>query len=355
MALERVDRKRSGEKHSEKQRHQSFTSQRKDYSMNNDLLQQLHVFRQLSGGFRASRVILTANNYAVFEHLKTPKTAGVLAKRIKTDPRATEILLDAVTALDLLKKRGSKYRNSSLATKFLVKKSYWYQGDMLRHSDTLWKSWSALDEVMKTGLPNRTRERHHESFIRAMHNNAVFRAKDVIKVVDVHGVKKALDLGGGPGTYSIEMARHGISVTLFDQPNTMGVARKIVRESKVKNVECIAGDFHSDDIGSGYDLVFISQIVHSLSIDESTALLKKSYDAMNPGGKIAIQEFFLGKDRAHPVPGALFSVNMLVNTTAGRCYTMQEMKAWLTKTGFKRIKKTTLGDTIVMMGRKQKL
>ena len=355
MALERVDRKRSGEKHSEKQRHQSFTSQRKDYSMNNDLLQQLHVFRQLSGGFRASRVILTANNYAVFEHLKTPKTAGVLAKRIKTDPRATEILLDAVTALDLLKKRGSKYRNSSLATKFLVKKSYWYQGDMLRHSDTLWKSWSALDEVMKTGLPSRTRERHHESFIRAMHNNAVFHAKDVIQVVGIRGIKKALDLGGGPGTYSIEMARHGISVTLFDQPNTMGVARKIVRESKVKNVEYIAGDFHSDDIGSGYDLVFISQIVHSLSIDESTALLKKSYDAMNPGGKIAIQEFFLGKDRAHPVPGALFSVNMLVNTTAGRCYTMQEMKAWLTKTGFKRIKKTTLGDTIVMTGRKQKL
>jgi hypothetical protein len=134
----------------------------------------------------------------------------------------------------------------------------------------------------------------------------------------------------------------------------MGVAKKIVRESKVKNIEFIGGDFHSDDIGSGYDLVFISQIVHSLSIDESMALLQKSYDAMNPRGKIAIQEFFLGNDRAHPVPGALFSVNMLVNTTAGRCYTIQEMKAWLTKTGFKRIKKTALGDTIVMTGIKEK-
>ena len=322
--------------------------------MNNDLLQQLQVFKQLSGGFRASRVILTANNYAVFEHLKTPKTAGILAKSIKTDPRATEILLDAVTALGLLKKTGTKYRNSTLATKFLVKKSSWYQGDMLRHSDTLWKNWSALDEVMKTGLPNRTRERHHESFIRAMHNNAVFRAKDVIGVVGIRGVKKALDLGGGPGTYSIEMARHGISVTLFDQPSTMGVAKQIVRGSKVKNVEFIGGDFHSDDIGSGYDLVFISQIVHSLSIDESMALLKKSHDALNPGGKIAIQEMFVEKDRAHPVPGALFSVNMLVNTTAGRCYTMQELKAWLTKTGFKSIKKTALGDTIVMTGSKEK-
>ncbi len=322
--------------------------------MNSDFLKQIQIFRQLTGGFRASRVILTANNYAIFELLKTPKTKGNLAKELKTDTRATEILLDAVTALGLLKKTGSKYKNTALATKFLVKKSPWYQGDMLHHSDTLWKNWSGLDDVIKTGLPNRAGERHHESFIRAMHNNAVFRAKEVIKAVDVRGIKKALDLGGGPGTYSIEMARQGISVTLFDQPDTMGVAKKIMLESKVKNIECIGGDFHSDGIGKGYDLVFISQIVHSLSIEESMKLLKKSYDAMNLGGKIAIHEFFLGKDRAHPVPGALFSVNMLVNTAAGRCYTPQEMKMWLANTGFNRIKTISFGDTIVITGRKAK-
>ena len=322
--------------------------------MNNDLLQQLQVFRQLSGGFRTSRVILTANNYALFEYLKTPKTAYALAKRTKTDPRAMEILLDAVTALGLLKKTGSKYRNTSLAAKFLIAASPWYQGDMLRHSDTLWKNWSGLDDVIKTGLPHRTGERHHESFIRAMHNNAVFRSRDVIKAVDVSGIKKALDLGGGPGTYSIEMARQGISVTLFDQPDTMAVAKKIVRESKVKGIEFVGGDFHSDDIGSGYDLVFVSQIVHSLSIEENLRLLKKAHKALNSGGKIAIQEFFLGKDRAHPVPGALFSINMLVNTTAGRCYTRKEMTAWLTKIGFRLIKTTNLGDTIIITSRKEK-
>jgi predicted O-methyltransferase YrrM len=321
--------------------------------MNSNLLQLLQGFMRLAGGFRASRVILTANNYAVFEHLQTPKTAGMLAKKIKTDLRATEILLDAVTALGLLNKTGPKYRNSSLAAKFLVRKSPWYQGDMLRHSDTLWKNWSGLDEILKTGLPNRTGERHHESFIRAMHNNAVFRAKNVIRAVGVKGVKRALDLGGGPGTYSIEMALQGVSMTLFDQPNTMGIARKIMKEAKVRNIEFIDGDFHSDDIGSGYDLVFISQIVHSLSIEESLGLLKKSYKALNPGGRIAIQEFFLGENRAYPVPGALFSVNMLVNTAAGRCYTPQEMQVWLNRTGFKRIKTTNLGDTVIVMGRKE--
>lgn len=122
--------------------------------MNKVLLKQLQDFRQLWGGFRASRVALTANNYAIFEHLKTPMTAAGLAAKIGTDPRATEILLDALTSLGLLRKSGLKYRNTSLAATFLVKTSPWYQGDMLRHADSLWKSWSGLDEVVKTGLPN---------------------------------------------------------------------------------------------------------------------------------------------------------------------------------------------------------
>jgi ubiquinone/menaquinone biosynthesis C-methylase UbiE len=318
--------------------------------MNKSMLQHLQGFMRLAGGFRASRVILTANNYDIFERLKSPKTAAAVARSLRTDPRATEVLLDAVTALGLLKKTGMKYRNTSLATKFLVKGSPWYQGDMLRHSDTLWKSWSGLDEVMRTGLPNRTAERHHESFIRAMHNNAVFRAKDVINAVGVRGVKRALDLGGGPGTYSMELARHGIAVMLFDLPNTIAIARKLVKGVKVRNIDFIGGDFHEDDIGTGYDLVFISQILHSLSEDESLALLKKSYRALNAGGRVAIQEFLLEEDRAHPVPGALFSVNMLVNTAAGRSYTAQEMKGWLARAGFKNMKTKVLGDTVVVTG-----
>ncbi len=319
--------------------------------MNNNLKRQFQVFRQMSGGFRASRIILTANNYEIFEYLKTPKTAGALAKKIMTDPRATEIVLDAVTALGLLRKSGTKYKNTPLAEKFFVRESPWYQGDMLRHSDTLWKNWSGLDEVVETGLPNRAGERHHESFIRAMHNNAVFRAQDVVKAVGTRGVKRALDLGGGPGTYSIELARNGIFVTLFDLPDTVSIARKMITEAKVANIDFMVGDFHVDDIGKGYDLVFISQILHSLSINESIALLRKSYNALNAGGRVAIYEFFLDKDRAHPVPGALFSVNMLVNTTAGRSYTPQEMKTWLMRLGFKGVTAKVLEDTVLIMGR----
>ncbi|HEX9020782.1 MAG TPA: methyltransferase, partial [Nitrospirota bacterium] len=257
------------------------------------------------------------------------------------------------TALGLLAKTGARYQNTALARAFLVKESPWYQGDMLRHSDSLWKSWSGLDEVVRTGLPNRPSRRDYGSFIRAMHNNAVFRAPDVIRAIDLKGVKHALDLGGGPGTYSMELARKKINVTLFDLPEAVEIARQIVGGQKTRNVSFLPGDFHSDDIGAGYDLVLVSQILHSLSIDESVALLKKSHQALNRGGRVAIHEFLLENDRAHPVSAALFSVNMLVNTAAGRSYTVQEMKQWLAKAGFKGVKTKALGETVVVTGRKQ--
>ncbi len=318
--------------------------------MKRNLVKPMHDFSRLWGGFQASRVVLTANNLAVFEHLQTLMAANDVARILGLDSRATEILLDALTALGLLKKTGNKYRDTEMAKRFLVKDSPFYQGDMLRHADFLWKSWSGLDEVVRSGLPNRIAGRDHESFIRAMHNNAVLRAQDLISSIDLRRVRKALDLGGGPGTYSMEIARRGVSVTLFDLPNTVAIAEKFISESGEKNILFIRGDFHSDSIGAGYDLVLISQIFHSLSVDDNRMLLAKARKAMNPRGMVAIHEFFLDKSRAFPPSGALFSVNMLVNTSSGRCYTPQEMRSWLIQAGFRGIRTKILNDTIVLTG-----
>ncbi|MHB8846370.1 MAG: methyltransferase family protein [Nitrospirota bacterium] len=132
-------------------------------------LAKLHQdFARLVGGFRASRVLLTANNLRIFEHIGKGTTAADLARELRTDPRATGILLDAVAALGLLRKTKGSYRLTVPAKQFLLPSSPWYQGDMLRHMDTLWKNWSGLDEVVRTGLPYRSSGRRHDVFIRAI-------------------------------------------------------------------------------------------------------------------------------------------------------------------------------------------
>ncbi len=322
-----------------------------------------HELRKIWGGFQPARVLLTANNYRVFDYLKRQKTAGRLAKILGTDRRATEILLDALIGIGLLRKKNGEYKNNHIASQLLVSGNPYYQGDIIKHVDTLWQNWTGLDRVLKTGTPDRTSQ-NHEAFILGMHNLSVLKAKEVIREIGLKDVKKALDLGGGPGTYTIEMAKKGVFVTLFDTPETIRISKRVIKRTLmsrdtfssgsrtsgvINNIDFIQGDFLSDNLGKGYDLILISQIFHAFSEKENSMLLKKACNALNNRGRVVIQEFFIHEDRTHPAQSALFSVNMLVNTGGGRCYSPQEIKKWCVSAGFKRTKKKLLNDFLLVV------
>lgn len=318
---------------------------------NTKIKDELKELRKIWAGFWQSRALLTANNLGIFEHLKNKKTAIEISKILKTDKRATEIMLDALAGIGLLKKSGSTYTNTAIANRFLVKESLYYQGDIISHANTLWQNWSNLDTVIKTGKPAKA-AKNHSAFIRGMHNISIIKAEEVIKAIDLTGVKNALDLGGGPGTYCIELSKKGISTTLFDQPETIKIAKDIIKETKTKDIELLGGDFFADDIGSGYDLVFISQVLHAFSEEDCIYIIKKAKDALNDGGRIIIQEFYINKKRTYPANSALFSINMLVNTDGGRCYSSPEIKKWLSAAGFKKISSQLLDDTVLISAKK---
>jgi len=305
--------------------------------------------RDIWGGFRSARVLLTANNYRVFDHLTKPQSAKTISQKLKTDLRATEILLDALTGLGLLKKSAYNYRNTAVSNRFLTQGSPLYQGDIIRHADYLWKNWSDLDQIVKTGEPSQ-RARDSEAFILGMHNLAILKARDVMKAIGLKKVKTALDLGGGPGTYSVEMARRGARVTLFDYPAAIEIAKRLIDKSNVKGISFMRGDFTADDIGQGYDLIFISQVLHSYSEKNNILILRKCAKALDRNGRLVIQEFYISDDRTNPAQGALFSVNMLVNTQAGRCYPTKEIKNWLSISGLKNIHEKPLDDTVLIIG-----
>jgi ubiquinone/menaquinone biosynthesis C-methylase UbiE len=307
--------------------------------------------RQIWGSFMQARVLLTANNLRIFDYIKTAKSAAYVAGQIKSDPRATEIFLDALAGLGLIKKSKSGYKNSELANELLVSGKPYYQGDILAHADNLWTNWSGLEEAVISGTHSR-RAFGNDAFIRGMHNIAVLKAKKIVSEINTKGMKKALDLGGGPGTYSIELAKKIKEVVLFDLPDTVRIAKEITAKAKATNISFIEGDFLKDDMGSAYHLVFISQILHSFSEATNQMLIKKAYDAIMPGGTIFIQEHLLAPDRTKPLPGALFSINMLVNTSGGRSYSAQEIKKWLTEAGFKKVTSKVKNDVSLVFGKK---
>jgi 2-polyprenyl-3-methyl-5-hydroxy-6-metoxy-1,4-benzoquinol methylase len=317
------------------------------------LSEQARELRKIWSSFQQARVLMTAINYGIFDHLKEPATAVRLAVRKKTDERATEILLDALSGMGLLQKKQGYYKNRSIASRLLVSESPYYQGDIIKHADALWHKWTDLDKIMKSGAPSR-RSRIHNSFIMGMHNLSVLKAKDIVNNLDLRGVKRALDLGGGPGTYSIELARKEVEVTLFDTPATIKIAKKVIGNNRgAKNlIGFIGGDFLTDHIGQDYDLIFVSQILHMLSEQANLRLLGKCKKALKKKGMVVVQEFLINSERTRPLWSSLFSVNMLVNTDGGRTYTPEEVKSWLLKLGFESVRKKIVSDGVLVSARK---
>jgi ubiquinone/menaquinone biosynthesis C-methylase UbiE len=213
----------------------------------------------------------------------------------------------------------------------------------------MWQSFSALDEVVRTGHPAR-RGFDHETFIMGMHNLTILRTGQLINAVGLKGVKTMLDLGGGPGTNAIAIAKKGVKVTIFDFPETIRITKEVARHEGVKNINFISGDFHVDSIGAKYDFILLSQIFHAFSAEENIALLRKCREAVNPSGRVVVQEFPINEARTAPPHSALFSVNMLVGTEKGRCYSPKEMKDWLAKAGFKNVVIKNLPETVLIIG-----
>jgi ubiquinone/menaquinone biosynthesis C-methylase UbiE len=310
----------------------------------------LVVLRKLYLGFMAARVVLTGNNLGIFDDLKKASSAAEIARKLETDLRAMGILLDALTGIGLVRKtRDGRYLNTPLSNRYLVKGSRLYQGDIVRHACTMWQNFSVLDDVVKTGRPAR-RGFDHESFIMGMHNLTLLRTESMIEAIGMKGVQTMLDLGGGPGTNAIAMAKKGIKATIFDLPDTIAIAKKVARREGVHGIKFLAGDFHVQSIGVGYDLVLLSQIIHAFSAEENISLLGKCKTAVHRGGRVVIQDFPINEARTAPPHSALFSVNMLVGTDHGRCYSPAEIKQWLMQTGFKNISIKNLPETVLVIG-----
>jgi (2Fe-2S) ferredoxin/predicted O-methyltransferase YrrM len=293
--------------------------------------------------FWESRVILTALELDVFTALEQGAGAAEAATKLKTDPRATGMLLDALAAMGLLEKRDGMFCNTPVTARYFTASSPDNARPGLLHSAHLWITWSTLTDAVRAGTSvverDKVAERGEwtEAFIAAMHRNASERAIPVVRAVGAANVRRMLDVGGGSGAYSIAFAKANpeLKADILDLPAVTAIAHRHIEKAGVADrVHTREGDLRSGPLGEGYDLVFVSAICHMLSPDENRDLLRRCYAALSPGGRVVVQDFILAPDKTSPKFAALFALNMLVGTRAGSSYSEPEYTAWLGEAGF---------------------
>jgi 16S rRNA G966 N2-methylase RsmD len=305
--------------------------------------------REFASSFQKSRILLSGFELDIFTNIEESGTTNKqLSHKLKLDEHACERLMNALVSLGFLNKQNQSFFNTHESFAFLSKKSPDYLGGLM-HSNHLWNTWSNLTRVVRTGVsahPDEINARGEDwltPFITAMHDRAKKQAPRQLASIDLSGVNSVLDIGGGSGAYSMEFVsrKDGLEAAVFDLPNVVPITKKFLEKEGFRDtVKTYAGDYTTDNLPGGFDMVFLSAVIHSNSLEVNRDLIRKCFGALNRNGRIVIQDWIMNSDRTQPTQGAVFAINMLVGTESGDCFTEPEVSEMMSDAGFKDISRT---------------
>jgi len=290
-----------------------------------------------------------------------PATLDDLVDRVGAPQRGLSMLLDALTAMELLRKTGSSYEANAGVSKYLSKESPDYIGFMILHHHHLMESWVHLEQSVKSGQPSAARSSRadpvrRESFLMGMLASASQTAPKIVPHLDLSGRRHLVDVGGGPGTYAIHMCRAnpGLRATVFDLPTTRPFAEQTVaRFGLSERIDFAEGDYLEQDIPGSYDVAWLSHVLHAEGPDGCKMILDRTVAALEPGGLIMVHEFILRDTMDGPLFPALFAMNMLLRSQSGQSYSETQIADMLVAAGAKNIRRIPLtlpNDSGVMVG-----
>jgi SAM-dependent methyltransferase len=299
---------------------------------------------QMMSGFREACVIAAAADLDLWSLLGDQTlTAEEIARKMPADLRAATILLDAVAALGFLNKDQSRYRTPEPLRPLLTAGTPWTVLPMLLHQANLVRSWSQLAATVREGKPApripsiRGPEADRAAFIAAMHAVSGPIADDLVAKLKPISFRHLLDVGGASGTWTLAFLRitPDAKATIFDLPDAIEQAQeRIAKTEFARRIALVGGDFYTDALPRGADFAWVSAIIHQHSRPHNRDLFAKVFRALEPGGRIAVRDIVMQPDHTQPRDGALFAVNMLVNTETGNTFTFDEIASDLQSAGF---------------------
>jgi ubiquinone/menaquinone biosynthesis C-methylase UbiE len=304
---------------------------------------------QMAWGYAVTLILEAAIRNKVFDTLDAgPKTIDEVAAATGASQRGLRGIMNALVGVELLKKTGNdKYELTPESAAFLVTTKPSFMGGMVAHtSQQLIPNWLHLSEVVATGKPASSVNQSDggEAFFQELVSNIFPMSYAPAKALAAHLALgesgppvRVLDLGTGSGVWSIAIAQSSprVKVTAVDWPGVLPIAQKHADRFGVGDrYTMVPGDLGTVDFGTGHNVITIGHILHSEGVERSKKLLRKCFDALAPGGTIAIQEFLVNSERTGPPMGLIFAVNMLVNTDNGDTWSFEEISGWLKEAGF---------------------
>ena len=261
---------------------------------------------QILRGYLPTAAVGAAFELGLFWKLeKASQSAAEIAEYFGIPPKRCQHWLEYLLELGLLGKDAQGYYPSKTAREAILEarsQETWAflagearerlpaVQDLAIHIRAPGSVWDALglippDYVAKLeNDPDNARR-----FTRMLYELHQGEAELLSELLDMEGVDRLMDIGGGSGVMSLALLRRHpeLNAVVLDQANVCSVGREIAKENGLeKRIAFHEVNFLQEDIPTGFDLVMECDVGIYNEI-----LFRKIHQALNPGGRFVILDY----------------------------------------------------------------
>ena len=305
----------------------------------------------LIAGARITQLVYVAAKLGVSDALADgPRSSCELAAAVGADPRALFRLMRALASWGVFVHRSDGRFQleahsellranvpGSLRPSAIMAGEPWFYGPYGRLMHSVKTGQTAFDHLFGKGLFEYLNENPDDAevFNDAMSDFTRQVTAEVVGAYDFAGISRIVDIGGGQGAMlaAILEAHPGMKGMLFDQPEVLEGAPKVLAASGVEDqCELVAGDFF-ESVPSGGDAYMMKWIIHDWDDRRSIVILDNCRRAMAANGRLLLieREMPAGNE---PSQGTLGDITMMV-IPGGQERTRDEYRSILDAAGFR--------------------
>ncbi len=308
----------------------------------------------IAAGFVYSQTLATGVELGLFELLRAgPRSTVAVAESLDLPLDAADRLLGAAAALRLVERVGSS--RFALGPQGAALLGSAGLGEMVSHHRHLYRDLADGPGLLRrsrgsladywpyatSAAPDRACPLAVEKYSALMAASQPPVAADILAAYPLRRHRRLMDVGGGAGVFLVEAARSAphLQLMLFDIPAVTDRAREGFRRAGLADrVEVFGGDFLSDPLPAGADLITLIRILHDHDDDGVDFLLRSARAALPEDGALLIAEPMSDAPRPDRVADAYFAL-YLHAMGRGRARTPDEIVFRLKSAGFRRVRK----------------
>ena len=277
-----------------------------------------------------------------------PRSAAELAEETGTRPDALARLLRALVALGVLARADDGRLSATPLSRALEDGPGSIRALAAFVGAVTWRPWGALGHSVASGEPAFRHEYGEGLFEHLGHQPEAARifqawmteqsrlqADALLGVIDLTGVERLVDVGGGRGTLLAALleANPGLRGALYDLPEVASTAEALAAPGIADRAEAVGGDFF-ESVPGGADRYILKLVIHDWDDERAIRILDSVRRAIPSRGRLLLVEHLLpeGDGYDHAV---WLDLNMLVMTDGGRERTVAEYRDLLARAGFR--------------------